>query len=581
VFVILSGLGSSVFSGVRNGDLAASSGHASDLEFKVSDRFNNFSLVFLELEDTAVVVVQDHDGGHVRGSELDGGDQLAVDVQVGDLDAVLAPRVVDADVEVLILLKDVVIFNGEGHLLFGNSGSEGQGADGFGVVAVRASGSVFGLVVNLDNGVQVSALADDGDFERSDVLHDGVVGRVEEQPHDSILLLLLFNFLLFDVFLVKFGSLFGEPIAKLLAQVLLSGKLAGGLETVVGARFGSLAHDFFTGAHLQLSGGDVGVFQPDPLHGVDVLATVPLEFGQSGVGLVLLEILELLLSAGSDVGLLRLNDHAALVGAVSLGHVLVAEETPVGHVGGVDGGGEEEEGEDALPDLDDAVGEDAENDVEPDVSEDGPGGGDDEDSEVLDLADLVIGDDVHAETDNHEQVESGRTDDGSRSEISGLEVLGKDFDDRQQDFGGGRAEGHQGQVGNGLVPDFDNNDLVTAALGVLDGDFLLLCGDHFNGLHEPVGHNGDTDEEVDHEEGVEDAATETVSEAEVVVWPPDGNKKSVVAVDALREDIAGGVGSVGSGGHHRQHEDGRKSRPSYAHRQETRHFRSKFVFEKV
>ena len=44
-----------------------------------------------------------------------------------------------------------------------------------------------------------------------------------------------------------------------------------------------LAGDLFAGTHLQLDGVDVGVFEPDPLHGVDVLAPVPFEFGQSGV----------------------------------------------------------------------------------------------------------------------------------------------------------------------------------------------------------------------------------------------------------------------------------------------------------
>ena len=384
MFVILSGLGSSVLGGVRDCDLATSAGHTSDLQFKVSDRFNNFSLVLFELEDTAVIVVQDHDGGHVRGSKLDGGNHLSVNFDAGGLDAVLASRVVDADVEVLVLFKYVVVLNGESDLLLGDSGSEGQGADGFGVVAVRASGSVFGLVVDLDSRVQVSTLADDGDFKGSNVLHDGVVGRVKEHPHDSVLLLLLFNFLLFNISFLLFGGFLGEPVAELLAQVLLSGEFAGGLETVVSAGLGSLAHDFFTGSHFELRGGDVGVFQPDPLHGVDVLATVPLEFGQGGVGLVLLEVLELLLGAGSDVGLLRLDNHSTLVGAVGLGHVLVAEQTPVGDIGGVDGGGEEEEGQDTFPDFDNTVGEDAENDVEPDVSKDGPGGGDNEDPEVLD-----------------------------------------------------------------------------------------------------------------------------------------------------------------------------------------------------
>ena len=180
---------------------------------------------------------------------------------------------------------------------------------------------------------------------------------------------------------------------------------------VVGTGLGSLAHDFFTGTHLEFGRGDVGVLQSDPLHGVDVLAPVPLEFGQSGVHAVFIfKVLELLLGAALDVSLLGLDDDTVLVHAVGLGHVLVAEEPPVGHVGGVDGGGEEEEGEDTFPGLDATVGDGAQDDVEPDVGEDGPGGGDDEDAQVLDLPDLIIGNDVHAETNDHEEIESGGSD---------------------------------------------------------------------------------------------------------------------------------------------------------------------------
>jgi len=57
---------------------------------------------------------------------------------------------VDADVEVLVLLKDVVVLDGQGDLLLGDAGSKSQGADGLGVVAVGASGAVFSFVVNLE-----------------------------------------------------------------------------------------------------------------------------------------------------------------------------------------------------------------------------------------------------------------------------------------------------------------------------------------------------------------------------------------------------------------------------------------------
>ena len=93
-----------------------------------------------------------------------------------------------------------------------------------------------------------------------------------------------------------------------------------------------------------------------------------------------------------------------------------------------------------------------EDQVEPDVSENGPGGRDEEHAQMLDLTDLkggerkihvkstwkkvsnfelpkeirmkfvstnlIIGDDVHAETDNHEQVESGGADNCTGTEVT-------------------------------------------------------------------------------------------------------------------------------------------------------------------
>ncbi len=215
-------------------------------------------------------------------------------------------------------------------MLLGLAGAEVEGAGGAPVVVGRAGSSVLGLVVNLNGKAEVSTLPDNGHIEGANVLHDGVVGRVEEQPHHAIVLLLLLGGLLL---LLGILGLLGSPGLSLelllegLVKVALASQLPGRLDPVVGPGLGSLAHDLLPGAELQLDRGDVGVLQADPLHGVDVLAPVLLELGQGGVQvLVLVEVLELLLGPGLDVTLLGLDDHAAMSHAVGLAHVLVAEE---------------------------------------------------------------------------------------------------------------------------------------------------------------------------------------------------------------------------------------------------------------
>ena len=58
--------------------------------------------------------------------------------------------------------------------------------------------------------------------------------------------------------------------------------------------------------------------------------------------------LEFFLCAGLNVvtGFLGLDNNSVLVHAVCFGHVLVTEQATVGNVGGVDGCGEEQEGQD-------------------------------------------------------------------------------------------------------------------------------------------------------------------------------------------------------------------------------------------
>ena len=64
--------------------------------------------------------------------------------------------------------------------------------------------------------------------------------------------------------------------------------------------------------------------------------------------ILLVPYLEFFLCAGFNVvtRFLGLDNDSVLVHAVGFGHVLVAEQTTVGNVGGVDGGGEEQEGQD-------------------------------------------------------------------------------------------------------------------------------------------------------------------------------------------------------------------------------------------
>merc|ERR1719330_985436 len=467
-------LGSSVLSAVGDSDLASGSRDTLDLDLVHSDRLNNLGLSILEGEDTAVVVVQNHDGGHVGGSELGAGLHGAGAVISNHVDllegtSVLAAKGGDTDIEVLVLLKHVIVKNLKSHVLAGLAGSEGQGSDGLNVVSLAGGGAVLGLVVHLHGLVHVSALTDNGDLESSSRLHDGVVRGVKEDAANSIVPLLksLGGFSSGGLLIGLGGlSLCGELLLESLASILLSSHLAGSLGTVVGTGLGSIGHDLFPGSGLKVNQADVGVLEPDPLHGLNVGTTAALKLSQGRVHV--LEILvELLLGAGLNVSsLASLQDNSTLVAL--LVKILVEEHALVSDKGHVDCGREEKEGQDALPGLDNTVGDNSEDEVEPDIGEH---------TEALNPPDLVVGDDVHAETDDHEQVEGSRADNCSGSEVSSLEVLGHDLNDGQHDLGCGRSQSHEGQVGNSVVPDLDNDNLGLAGGGILDGDLLLLGSD--------------------------------------------------------------------------------------------------------
>ena len=110
-----------------------------------------------------------------------------------------------------------------------------------------------------------------------------------------------------------------------------------------------------------------------------------------------------------------------LVGPVGLAHVLVAEESSISNISGVDSSREEQEGKDTFPGLDLAIGNGCQDTIKPNVGENGPCGGDNEHAEMFDFTDFIVRDDVHAETNDHEQVEGSGADNGSGSKITSLE----------------------------------------------------------------------------------------------------------------------------------------------------------------
>jgi len=128
--------------------------------------------------------------------------------------------------------------------------------------------------------------------------------------------------------------------------------------------------------------------------------------------------------------------------AVPARQEVVEEYVPVGDVGRHDGSREEDEGEYRFPEIDAFRRGDGDDDVEPQVGEDAPRGGDEEDAQVLDPAHLAVRDHRHAQSDDNEQVERCAADDRARTEVARLEPVADHLDDRQHDLRRGRTESH-------------------------------------------------------------------------------------------------------------------------------------------
>merc|ERR1719318_1170859 len=110
--VVFAFLCSSVLCVVGDRDLATSSRDTLQVQFEGANRLNNLNLSVVKAEDTAVVVIEDHDGGHVGSSKLDAG------LHLGNA----------------VLTSHVVVKNLKGDHLLGLSRSKGKGSNGLNVV---------------------------------------------------------------------------------------------------------------------------------------------------------------------------------------------------------------------------------------------------------------------------------------------------------------------------------------------------------------------------------------------------------------------------------------------------------------
>lgn len=148
-------------------------------------------------------------------------------------------------------------------------------------------------------------------------------------------------------------------------------------------------------------------------------------------------------------------------------------------------------------------------DVQPDVCKKRETCCDSEHFYPLDSSRLPFGYTRDANSSDNEQVEGGRPDDGARSEGSRLEPVPCDLDNGEQNLWGAGPQSHEGEVGDGVVPDadFDLFDLT----GVID-DLQLLghTGDDLDGAHEDVGDDGHAHETPEESEQVDEGSEAVV-----------------------------------------------------------------------
>mmetsp|Transcript_60819 Transcript_60819/g.131961 ORF Transcript_60819/g.131961 Transcript_60819/m.131961 type:complete len:216 (+) Transcript_60819:2018-2665(+) len=165
-----------------------------------------------------------------------------------------------------------------------------------------------------------------------------------------------------------------------------------------------------------------------------------------------------------------------------LGAVRLAEVAFIREEGQHDEDRKEEEGENALPDLDFVRRENYDDEHHPHVSEHGEGRCDGVDGHLLDVTHFTVRKRTNTDGADNQQIEGSTADDGAGTQVPDEHIVREDLDDAEKDFRGTRAQGHQSQVGHRGVPHSDGD---RAACFFID-DTLLRRRDLLDSCHKDI-----------------------------------------------------------------------------------------------
>lgn len=148
--IVLSSMSSPIHCTVRHSHQSTSSGCPLDLHLHDSDTLANSRRFALKRENSSMVIIVDRDGSCVGFAEdRDGGWCSSFQSNRMSIGPPYYAGVAQADVEILIFLKDVIVDNADGHLFEVFAGFEDQCALSKFVVRTGVGCAIFCAVVNL------------------------------------------------------------------------------------------------------------------------------------------------------------------------------------------------------------------------------------------------------------------------------------------------------------------------------------------------------------------------------------------------------------------------------------------------
>ena len=181
---------------------------------------NNLEVIVLESEDSCMIVIKNHDGGgvwHLKLSNWKSSNSCWIDD-----DSVLGAdtKVGKAEIEVLVLLKDIIVDNINGDFLMFVFWVESQSSLDWNIITSSVGSSVFSKVIDHDSETFWSSISEktqqsyrsenrkknkpsDNNIERSNTFKNSVVSWIQEDLASvvtQLLLLCLYQLKLAEVF---------------------------------------------------------------------------------------------------------------------------------------------------------------------------------------------------------------------------------------------------------------------------------------------------------------------------------------------------------------------------------------------